>query len=383
MANGEMRRASRWRDENLNEVEGTMLQRKVCILTLLCLFVCASIMTLEAQDAKPLPVEYSGIINKSAIGSDGNPIGTQSVYTFHAEVSYDRYRITLVAVHDFSCFEQVAGSDGLDCYFQQKMWRSWADKDSNAAFQEGAEVTPGSYPTLAEPAIQMVWMLLASQKSLTNDQSIAITRINYAPDVNLKAKVEYSESSNWLQKIEMFSPGIVVIQGKEYPIPHPYENGYKLWELNVIATSETNGLAFPQKAIFSHFATYMSDSDKVDMRKFGEIELLETNVSQSLLSSNGYLPVLSHKNLTATDYRFSPTMPKPNQSAVDVIQYQLPDGKWLDRSNSHVNYIGTSLKITTGQSINKISNVQRTIIFGLFALSSVVFFSFILKRNRN
>jgi len=350
-------------------------------LSLVCLFMFVSEMICEAQDAQQLSVEYSGIIDKSGIGPDGNPIGTQSVYTFHAEVSSDRYRITLVAIHDFSCFEQVAGSDGLDCYFQQKMWQSWADKGANVDFQETVEVTPGSYPTLAEQPIQLVWMLLASHKSLTNDQSIALTRINYAPDDKLKAKIEYSESFNWPQKIEMFSPGIVLLQGKKYPIPHPYENGYKLWDLNVIATSETNGLAFPQNAILSQFATYMSDSGNIGMRKFWEIEILVTNVFKSSLSPNGYLPVLNHKNLSAIDYRFSPTVPRPDQAAVDVIQYQLPDVKWLDRSNSHVNYIGMSLKMETRQTIKKISNVQRAIIFGLFALSSIIFFSFMLKRK--
>ena len=356
-----------------------MTQRIVQFLSLICSFVFVLKMPCKAQGTQQLPVEYTGIINKSIIDPDGNPRGTPSVYSFHAEVVSERYRITLVAIHDFSCFEQVAGSDGLDCYFQQKMWQSWADKGTNADFKETAQVTPGSYPSLAEPPVQLVWMLLASHKSLTNDQSIVLTRIKYAPDDKLKAKIEYSESFNWPQKIEMFSPGIVLLQGKEYLIPHPYENGYKLWDLNVIATSETNGLAFPQNAIFSQFATYMSDSGNIGMRKFWEIEILVTNVSESSLSSNGYLPVLSHKNLSAIDYRFSPTVPKPDQAAVDVIQYQLPGGKWLDRSNSHVNYIGMSLKMETRQRINKISNVQRAIIFGLFALSTIIFFSVLLN----
>ena len=358
-----------------------MLQRIVRLLSLICSCVFASRIICGAQGAQQFPVEYSGIINKSAIGPDGNPIGTSSTYTFHAEVSSDCYRITLVAIHDFSCFEQVAGSDGLDCYFQQKMWQSWADSGANADFKETVQVTPGSYPSLAEPPVQLVWMLLASHKSLTNDQSIAITRIDDAPDGKLKAKIQYAESFNWPQKIEMFAPGILLLQGKEYPIPHPYENGYKLWDLNVINTGETNGLAYPQNAIFSRFATYMSDSGSVGIRKFSESKILVTNVSESSLSSNGYLPVLSHKNLSAIDYRFSPTLPKPGQAAVDVIQYQLPDGKWLDRSNSHVNSIGMSLKMETHQTINKISNVQRATIFGLFALSTIIFITFLLRRK--
>jgi hypothetical protein len=338
-------------------------------------------MICEVQGAQQLPVDYSGIINKSVIGPDGNRRGIPSVYTFHAEVSSDSYRITLVAIHDLSCFEQVAGSDGLDCYFQQKMWQSWADKASKSDFQETAEVTSGSYPTLAEPTVQLVWMLLASHKSLTNDQPIVLTSINYAPYDKLKAKIEYYESFDWPQKIEMFSPGIFLLQGKEYPIGHPYENGYKLWDLNVIATGETNGLAFPQNAIFSRYATYISNSNNTEVRKFGEVEILVTNVSESSPSPSGYLPVLSHKNLTAVDFRFSPQMARPDQGPVDVIQYQLSDGKWLDRSNSHVSYIGMSLKMATRQSINKISNVQRGIILGLFALSTIIFFNFLLKRK--
>jgi len=370
------------RDEN-RQFEIIMLKEITQFLSLVCLFMVVSEMPCAAQGAQQLPVEYSGIINKSIIGTDGKPGGTPSVYSFHAEVASDRYRITLVAIHDFSCFEQVAGSDGLDCYFQQKMWPSWADMAKNADFQESAQVTPGSYPTLAEPPIQLLWMLLASHKSLTNDQSIALTRIKYAPYDKLKAKIEYSESCSWPHKIEMFSPGIVLLQGKEYPILHPYENGYKLWDLDVIGTSETNGLTFPRNAIFSQFATYMSDSGKMDMRKFWEITILVTNISVSSLSSNGYLPVLSHKKLSAVDYRFSPKMVRPDQAAVDVIQYQLPDGEWLDRSNSHVSYVGMSLKMETSQTIKKVSNVQRSIIFGLFAVSTIIFFSFMLKRKRS
>lgn len=358
-----------------------MLQRVIQLLSLIYTFIFAMEMPCGAEAARQTSVAYSGIITKSGIGLDGNPEGTQSVYTFHAEVSSDRYRITLVAIQDLSCFEQVAGSDGMDCYFQQKMWRSWADKVANADFKETAQVTPGSYPSLTEPPLQLVWMMLASHNSLTNNQPIVITRIDDAPDDKLQAKIKYSESFNWLQTIEMYAPGILLLDGKEYPIPHPYENGYKLWDLNVNATSKTNGLTFPQNARFSRYATYMSGSGNPGIRKFSEIEILVTNVFEGSLSSSGYLPLLSHKNLSAIDYRFSSTIPKRGQAAVDVIQYQLPNGQWLDRSNSHVNYIGMSLKMETRQTSNKISHIQKAIIFGVFALSTIIFLGFLLKRK--
>jgi hypothetical protein len=275
----------------------------------------------------------------------------------------------------------VAGSDGLDCDFQQKMWKSWSDRAANADFQETAQVSLGSYPSLAESPVQMVWMLLASHKSITNGQSIAVECIRDVSDDKLKVKIEYNVRSDWPQKIEMFAPGTVFAEGKEYPIPHPYENGYRLWDMNVIATSETNGLAFPQNTIFSRFVMFTSDSTNVELRKFTQTEIQVTNVAESLSHSNDYLPILSHKNLFATDFRFSPTLPRLDGEAVDVIQYQLPDGKWLDRSDNHVKYLRKSLKMETHQTTDKISNVQRAFLFGLFALPAIIFCGFLWKRK--
>jgi hypothetical protein len=323
---------------------------------------------------------YSGTITHSAINPYSQAIGKPSVYSFQAEVSSDRYRITLVAVHDYSCFEQVAGSDGLDCYFQQKMWKSWTDKESSD-FQESAGVTPGPYPALAEQPIQLVWLLLASHKSLTNDQPIVLTRIDDAPYDKIKAKIENSENSDGPQKIEMFSPGIVLVQGKEYPIDHPYENGYKLWDLNVIATGETNGLAFPQDAVFSRFATYISNSKDTKLGKFGEIEILITNVCENSLPQSDYRPVLSHTNLIAADYRFSPHLPRVNQGPVDLIQDRLIDGKWLDRSDSHVKQSGMWLEGGRLGTVKKRSHILGAIEFGALAFIAIILFGFLLKRR--
>lgn len=349
-------------------------------LTILFCSLLVSGIVCETQGAEQVPVVYSGIITRSAINPYSQSIGTPSVYTFQAEVSYDRYRITLVAVHDLSCFEQVAGSDGLDCYFQQKMWKSWVDNGSSD-FQESADVTPGPFPALADQPIQLVWMLFASHKSMTNGQSIALTPIHYAPYDKLKAKIEYSESFDWPQKVEMYSPGTELIQGKEYPIPHPYEDGYKLWDLNVVATGETNGMTFPQDAVFSQYTVFMSNSNTPALGKIHEMEIVVTNVSEGSLSQSDYLPVLSHTNLIAADYRFSPHLPRVNQGPVDMIQDRLVNGKWLDRSDSNVKQSGMWLKGGPRRTINKRSHVQRTIEFGLLALITIILFGFLLKRK--
>jgi hypothetical protein len=333
------------------------------------------------------PVVYEGTITKSVVGPDGNPVpSTESTYSFRAEIALPLYRISVVAIKDLSCFEQVAGTDGVDSYLLQKGWPSWKDKSADTGRKEAAQVTPGLFPTLAVPEIQLVWTMLAYQKGITNEQPIVLSHISYAPYDELKMNVQYAENGN-LDLVEVFSSGYELVQGQKYPLPVPFEKGYKLWEFSVTDAGKQNAFSFPQKGTFQQYSVFSDDppGKSGKLRCVRQIQIVVTNASEIPAKESDFLPVLGRTNLMATDYRFSHKIPRPYMGEVGVIQYRLRENKWLNRSNKIVTASGVSLKVETQMAnvaTNKPSGRRLAILVLLVICSAGVVF-FITKKRQH
>ena len=93
---------------------------------------------------------------------------------------------------------------------------------------------------------------------------------------------------------------------------------------------------------------------------------------------------VSQANLMATDYRFSPKIPRPNMGEVGAIQYRLRDNKWLNRSNKMVNASGVSLKVET-ETANLAAKPsgRRLGIIALIVIFSAGVVFFIVKKRRH
>jgi hypothetical protein len=341
----------------------------------------------KSTSATVPPIVYEGTISKTVIGADGNPVpATESTYSFRAEIALPLYRIGIVAIKDVSCYEQISGTDGIDSYLLHKSWPSWKDKSANTGYHEVARVTPGLFPTLAVSEIQLVWTMLACQKFLTNEP-IVLSHISYAPYDELKMNVQYRENGSSLDLVEVFSSGFDLVQGKKYPLPPPFDKGYKLWEFSVTDIGQLNGFAFPRKGTLLQFSVFTDDPPGKSgvIRNVRQFQIVATNAAEFQLGAESdFLPAVSQANLMATDYRFSPKIPRPNMGEVGAIQYRLRDNKWLNRSNKMVNASGVSLKVET-ETANLAAKPsgRRLGIIALIVIFSAGVVFFIVKKRRH
>jgi hypothetical protein len=197
--------------------------------------------------------------------------------------------------------------------------------------------------------------VFASHRNLTNGQPIVLSHISYAPYNELKADIKYAVKQDWPESIEVFSPGAELVLGKKHPLPPPFQGGYRLWDL-LLATGETNGVAYPAKATFFQYSVFTDlNGRNAELRKILKIEITTTNIGESSQLSDDYLPTLSQTNLMALDFRYSPQIPRPGMGPVDAIQYPLPEGKWLSRTNKQVQASGASVKVET-ELANRLAN---------------------------
>jgi hypothetical protein len=349
------------------------------------LLICAEN---QAEASFVSPVVYEGMITKSVVGPDGNPVpSTESTYSFRAEIALPLYRISIVAIKDLSCFEQVVGTDGVDGYLLQKRWPSWKDKSADTGRQEVAQVTPGLFPALAVPEIQLVWTMFASQKSLTNELPIVLSHITYAPYDELKMNVQYAENGSSLDLVEVFSSGYDLVQGQKSPLPPPFDKGYKLWEFSVKDAGKQNAFSFSQKGTFQQYSVFSDDppGKSGKLRCVRQIQIVVTNAAEMPTREADFLPVLTRTNLMATDYRFSPKIPRPYMGEVGVIQYKLRENKWLNRSNKIVNASGVSLKVETqiANLATKEPSGRRFSILVLLVIFSAGVVFFITKKRQH
>jgi hypothetical protein len=330
-------------------------------------------------------IEYRAVINRSVVGTDGSLRGTPSLFAFRAEVSPDRYRISRLTVSGLSCFDEMAGSDGIDCYLLQKQWPSWKEKELNVHCHEISEVTPGLFPTRASPETQLTWVVFASHRSLTNGQPIILSHISYAPYNELKADIKYPVKQDWPESVEVFSPGAELVLGKKHPLPPPFQSGYRLLDL-FLETGETNGVAYPAKATFFQYSVFTDlVGTNAELRKILKIQITTTNISESSQPSGDYLPILSQTNLMALDFRYSPQIPRPGMGSVDAIQYRLPEGKWLSRTNRQVRASGASVRVETevASRVANPSNKRHVIVLAVLFVVMCVFPLIMIRKTKH
>lgn len=350
---------------------GTQLLLRT-ILLMLCL----------SSSAKALVI--SGLITKSAIGPDGNPVGDNANYLFEVVVSTDRYRITSEPISGINSYKETIGTDGIDCYAVQKRWDSLKAKADHAAYQETAQVTPGLFPSLATTEAQLLWIMFASGGMLTNGHPLLLSHITHAPYDELRSQIRYTSSKDWPDHVAVFSPGFLLASGNKIPLPPPFEHEYKLWEFST-RTSDLKS-AYPGEGSFIQYSVFVENEiKKAEHRAIRKINILVTNNPvASSIDKQSFLPPLSRSNLMVIDYRFSSKVPRPGIGDVGAIQYRLKHDRWLDRSNGLVNASGVSLQkeIEMAEQFSKPSSRRYVILALIIALTAVPLFVFFAPKLR-
>jgi hypothetical protein len=353
-----------------------LLGEVICLRCFVVVAYCLAYRHCEAQ-----AIEYSGTISRSVIGLDGNPSGTPALFTFSVNTFSNYYQIVRDSKQAPSSFDEVVGADGIDCYFLQKRWPTWKDKETNSNYKENPQVSAGLYPSLASTEAELLWLLFCSKGHLIDKQPIILSSIYYAPYDSLNSRIQYANNGNFPEHIEVFSPGIMLIKGKEQILPSQFQNGYKLWDFVVKDLRTTNGVTCPVKAELAQYSV-ISDGTNLASRCIRKFEIIVTNINVSADMLSDYRPVLTQTNLTVLDYRFSPQLPRPDMGGVDVIQYQLQTKNWVGRSNSLVQASAVSLQMTTNFSREQPNQGRRRILLGILALTIIAPLSILLMRRK-
>jgi len=325
------------------------------------------------------PIQYSGLITKSVVNRDGKNVGILDTYRFDIQMFQKAYQMTCISLSGVCCFDEVAGCDGEDVYLLRKQWPSWEDKEKNSQYQEYAIVTAGAFPTMGDPEAQLLWILLASKRQITNGQSLALSHITYAPYDGLKADVHYR--GDWPELITVYSPGVTQVSGETVPLPTPFEKGYKLWDFTIGSFETQGAIIYPLDAQFSQYTIfYNAESQKGEHRLIRRIGISVTNVAYMSAPLADYRPAIAKKDIIAVDYRYSQDVPRPGKGVVDAIQYPLLNGKWLDRKDKKVVVAGIAIKSEIQYSKNlPFGSKKRHLIWIILCVTSALPVGFVLR----
>ncbi len=298
-------------------------------------------------------------------------------WNFSLEVRDKSYRINARSVDGEYYWDEETGSDGIDNYFLEQQWPSWDDKRKNSGYKEVGYVSSGAFPVKSLKPVQCIWLLSSATEYLLSPQGsfLPLNDLSYVPTNATTSKIEWSTHEPKLPvRIEGYSPAFLV-KDKVMTLPKAYNNEYKVWELQVIETTNVGGLIFPRIFEYRQYIPKFPNAlDKNDLQFVYKAEFQVTNfILNATLGS--LLPRTIARQTEVYDFRYDKEFNTKPEVLRPALTYIITNGVWLNKDAPSIKSKVTVITqiIRTSNPFPPKSNLARILIGVLIFVPPMVF----------
>jgi hypothetical protein len=346
----------------------------------ICFFTVRSLYGVPASAEMP-SVEFSGTAKWHLLRRDGS-IAWSRDYSFIVQVASNGWNIKQIPTASEQGPVEVAGSDNIDTY--RAMDNSYITNRST--IKQFGTVCEGTFPSEGSKELQVLWLTFLYPKYYTNtifSRPITLSEINYQITEGAKINIELDQNAHLLKNMEFQSQGVYFSGNQTVRLNSPLNSGYKLWSISISDVINLPNISVPSKIQYSQYLPV--NNNQIFMNWSADISVESvTNLKPTL--SEDFLPVITNKTLMTLDYRFAPrgqpvVLIRPNQNGVDVAQYNLSKGQWLNRDQASV-FAGykVAASLSTGHDISK---KRKLIVWMMFIFTTIGLFLILWKSKRN
>lgn len=312
-------------------------------------------------------------------------------YYFKVLVSHGGWRIDLTPADAGKSPVISVGSDNADTY--QFLNNDYISNEktviqgrsvTNSLTQLGS-VCGGPFPLDGTKEVQILWMSFLYSYYHTNasiPDPVVLSGIHYQVLNGATLSVDFY-SSDVLQKAKFISPGLINRDDKIIKLRPPLDDGFTLWSIEVLATTNTSFGIFPLAVTYYQYLPISGTN--LFNQWVAEISVTNIETLKDERDRLAFMPVVTNKNLMTFDYRFTPGYnPAGSSTSIPITMYYVYDGNWLS-SNQALEYKNGYQEVRKNVKEGKISGSYkyRPIVWCFFGITSIALLLIVWKQKNN